>query len=211
MKEKPPPVHPTEIRTSISPSSAVELNTTSTLANYATEDQDSNLNLPAISTLIYCERSALDHAATETYARADLAPRHPTVTRLRGGVFGPESVSHTSTQLPCSIAKKGIQLNALTHNQTEFVSLPDGGPQRFILSEKDERVFPESLQLSFLPLGLSILSWGDGITRSPDRLAPELEETSGAEPLCDTCLEHPQIAGSPPGLEMWAANGTDHG
>nr|CAD7265343.1 unnamed protein product [Timema shepardi] len=32
-----PPVHPTEIRTSFSPSSAVELNTTSTLANYATE------------------------------------------------------------------------------------------------------------------------------------------------------------------------------
>nr|CAD7452502.1 unnamed protein product [Timema tahoe] len=37
MQEKPPPVHPTEIRTSISPSSAVELNTTSALANYATE------------------------------------------------------------------------------------------------------------------------------------------------------------------------------
>nr|CAD7571037.1 unnamed protein product [Timema californicum] len=36
-EEKPPPVHPTEIRTSISPSSAVELNTTSKLANYATE------------------------------------------------------------------------------------------------------------------------------------------------------------------------------
>nr|CAD7259195.1 unnamed protein product [Timema shepardi] len=36
-KEKPPPVHPTEIRTSISPSSAFELNTTSALANYATE------------------------------------------------------------------------------------------------------------------------------------------------------------------------------
>nr|CAD7263533.1 unnamed protein product [Timema shepardi] len=35
--EKPPPVHPTEMRTSISPSSAVELNTTSALANYATE------------------------------------------------------------------------------------------------------------------------------------------------------------------------------
>nr|CAD7592893.1 unnamed protein product [Timema genevievae] len=30
-------VHPTETRTSISPSSAVELNTTSALANYATE------------------------------------------------------------------------------------------------------------------------------------------------------------------------------
>nr|CAD7578640.1 unnamed protein product [Timema californicum] len=35
--EKPPPVDPTEIRTSISPSSAVGLNTTSALANYATE------------------------------------------------------------------------------------------------------------------------------------------------------------------------------
>nr|CAD7425501.1 unnamed protein product [Timema monikensis] len=34
---KPPPVHPTKIRTSISQSSAVELNTTSALANYATE------------------------------------------------------------------------------------------------------------------------------------------------------------------------------
>nr|CAD7427249.1 unnamed protein product [Timema monikensis] len=33
----PPPVHPTEIRTSISPSSAVELNMTSVLASYATE------------------------------------------------------------------------------------------------------------------------------------------------------------------------------
>nr|CAD7257132.1 unnamed protein product [Timema shepardi] len=34
---KTTPVHPTEIRTSISPSSAVELNTTNALANYATE------------------------------------------------------------------------------------------------------------------------------------------------------------------------------
>nr|CAD7427092.1 unnamed protein product [Timema monikensis] len=36
-QEKPPPVHPTETRTSISPTSAVELNTSSALANYATE------------------------------------------------------------------------------------------------------------------------------------------------------------------------------
>nr|CAD7575759.1 unnamed protein product [Timema californicum] len=36
-RDKPPPVHPTEIRTSISPSSAFELNSTRTLANYATE------------------------------------------------------------------------------------------------------------------------------------------------------------------------------
>nr|CAD7196628.1 unnamed protein product [Timema douglasi] len=35
--KKPPPAHPTEIRTSIAPSSAVELNTTSALVNYAIE------------------------------------------------------------------------------------------------------------------------------------------------------------------------------
>nr|CAD7572859.1 unnamed protein product [Timema californicum] len=52
---RPPPVHPTEIRTSISPSSAVELNTTSALANQAIEatpsspDRDSNLDLPVLS------------------------------------------------------------------------------------------------------------------------------------------------------------------
>nr|CAD7588747.1 unnamed protein product [Timema genevievae] len=43
-KEKPPPVHPTKIRTSISPSSAVELNTTSALANYATEEPVSKIS-----------------------------------------------------------------------------------------------------------------------------------------------------------------------
>nr|CAD7266234.1 unnamed protein product [Timema shepardi] len=44
-REKPPPVHPTEIRTSISPSSAVELNTTSALANYATEAVPSRVKI----------------------------------------------------------------------------------------------------------------------------------------------------------------------
>nr|CAD7430385.1 unnamed protein product [Timema monikensis] len=43
--EKPPPVHPTEIRTSISSSSAVELNTTSTLANYATKIFDDDIDM----------------------------------------------------------------------------------------------------------------------------------------------------------------------
>nr|CAD7430383.1 unnamed protein product [Timema monikensis] len=84
-----PPVHPTEIRTPISPSSAVELNTTSALANYATEagsvpafvwresgnpfrkntlstpGRDLNLDLPVSGNLVYCKRSALVHAATE--------------------------------------------------------------------------------------------------------------------------------------------------
>nr|CAD7263561.1 unnamed protein product [Timema shepardi] len=43
-RKKPAPVHPTETRTSISPSSAVELNTTSALANYATETCERRMN-----------------------------------------------------------------------------------------------------------------------------------------------------------------------
>nr|CAD7268389.1 unnamed protein product [Timema shepardi] len=43
--EKPPPVHLTEIRTSISPSSAVKLYTTSALANYATEAGVDNVDM----------------------------------------------------------------------------------------------------------------------------------------------------------------------
>nr|CAD7200906.1 unnamed protein product [Timema douglasi] len=54
LKEKPPPVHPTEIRTSISRSSAVELNTTSALANYATEaGQQATNKLSVVGNLIY--------------------------------------------------------------------------------------------------------------------------------------------------------------
>nr|CAD7261756.1 unnamed protein product [Timema shepardi] len=55
--EKPPPVHPTEIRTSISPSSAVELDTTSALANYASE--------AVITKLVYCiKRFTFNQSAT---------------------------------------------------------------------------------------------------------------------------------------------------
>nr|CAD7576609.1 unnamed protein product [Timema californicum] len=56
ISEKPPPVHPTEIRTSISPSSAVELNTTSVLANYATEaDEADNSSLHCVCFLKHNE------------------------------------------------------------------------------------------------------------------------------------------------------------
>nr|CAD7257479.1 unnamed protein product [Timema shepardi] len=120
--EKPPPVHLTEIQTLISPSSAVELNTTSVLANYATEADSrlsieqstpetyikrhpmvkqmrdntmyphlhggrvenhpqytrtgSNLDLPVISHLVYCESSALDHVATEAGEEVALRVSH---------------------------------------------------------------------------------------------------------------------------------------
>nr|CAD7259681.1 unnamed protein product [Timema shepardi] len=68
--EKPPPVQPTEIRTLISPSSAVELNTTSALANYDNEA----VHPTEIRTLISPSSgvelnttSALANYATEAY------------------------------------------------------------------------------------------------------------------------------------------------
>nr|CAD7397936.1 unnamed protein product [Timema poppensis] len=56
-----PDVHPTEIRTSISPSSAVELNTTSALANYATEAgcYDGDLTILPIFGSLLCHPSWL--------------------------------------------------------------------------------------------------------------------------------------------------------
>nr|CAD7258206.1 unnamed protein product [Timema shepardi] len=56
-EEKPASVHPTEIRTSISPSSAVELNTTSVLANYASEADVQLLNPQQ------CNMAKFDHIA----------------------------------------------------------------------------------------------------------------------------------------------------
>nr|CAD7576160.1 unnamed protein product [Timema californicum] len=68
--EKPPPVHPTEIRTSISSFSAVEqLNTTNALANYATEAGSvSNVHLrPECKrrmTVYFCKRAAFCNMMT---------------------------------------------------------------------------------------------------------------------------------------------------
>nr|CAD7204617.1 unnamed protein product [Timema douglasi] len=62
----PPPVHPTEIRTSIYPSSGVELNTTSALANYATEAGDRTYNIPVLDPLRITEIKIEDTSADST-------------------------------------------------------------------------------------------------------------------------------------------------
>nr|CAD7569420.1 unnamed protein product [Timema californicum] len=49
-------IHPTEIRTSISPSSAVEINTTSALVNYATEAESVTSSMPSLGDDIPGER-----------------------------------------------------------------------------------------------------------------------------------------------------------
>nr|CAD7397155.1 unnamed protein product [Timema cristinae] len=62
---KTPPVHSTEIRTSISPSSAVELYTTSALANYASEAGFTNLLFSTSTTKMHtkivenCEKACM--------------------------------------------------------------------------------------------------------------------------------------------------------
>nr|CAD7413895.1 unnamed protein product [Timema poppensis] len=55
---KTTPVHPTEIRTSISPSSAVELNTTSALANYATEAVKLSVPSPGDGSVVWTPASS---------------------------------------------------------------------------------------------------------------------------------------------------------
>nr|CAD7434698.1 unnamed protein product [Timema monikensis] len=75
-RKKPHPVHPTEIRPSISPSSAVELNTTSALANYATEakqrhtDSHVSSNLSKLAPFWYSMRFARSLGVKEKCRRA---------------------------------------------------------------------------------------------------------------------------------------------
>nr|CAD7200822.1 unnamed protein product [Timema douglasi] len=71
-------VHPTEIRTSISPSSAVELNTTSALANYATEagGDDSRLRTLLERKWIYRFLSCLADLCKESKTTTSRMPKH---------------------------------------------------------------------------------------------------------------------------------------
>nr|CAD7597208.1 unnamed protein product [Timema genevievae] len=88
LTEKPPPVHPTEIRTSISPSSAVELNTTGALANYATEAGDELISVQSVAEY------------SEPFTAADVNPASLQSARvwvtssakkcLRGGILLPD-------------------------------------------------------------------------------------------------------------------------
>nr|CAD7405951.1 unnamed protein product [Timema cristinae] len=88
---KPPdpsiPVHPTEIRTSISPSSAVELNTTSALANYDTEAGDYLLLAQQIGGEGYFYYTARHGGSTLTYRVFTRARRNNrnVVSFLHGG------------------------------------------------------------------------------------------------------------------------------
>nr|CAD7425778.1 unnamed protein product [Timema monikensis] len=62
VKEKLPPVHPTEIRTSISPSSTVELNTTSVVSQLRHQD---NLKHLALESTFHLKTKELDEPVTK--------------------------------------------------------------------------------------------------------------------------------------------------
>nr|CAD7423496.1 unnamed protein product [Timema monikensis] len=66
----PPPVHLTEIRTSISPSSVVELNTSSALANYATEAGIGKLELEEVNPHL-CGGRVENHLVKTTLSSLD--------------------------------------------------------------------------------------------------------------------------------------------
>nr|CAD7405569.1 unnamed protein product [Timema cristinae] len=70
-----PPPNPTEIRTSISPSSAVKLNTTSVLANYATEAGPRTINLDTFRrrTFFVNTMSSLKDSSTSTLMMSNIS------------------------------------------------------------------------------------------------------------------------------------------
>nr|CAD7202730.1 unnamed protein product [Timema douglasi] len=104
------PVHPTEIRTSISLSSAVELNTTSALANYATQAAKTNkygykrngsLNQTSLYSIEFSQQNVEDAIEFEEennqFPDRPLSPRPMTPRRVkRRSVISRGSTSRTS-------------------------------------------------------------------------------------------------------------------
>nr|CAD7262047.1 unnamed protein product [Timema shepardi] len=88
-KEKQPPVHPTEIRTSISPSSVVEVNMTSALVNYATEAGTKDLNIHHM----HIRRKWVYDLARNTKPRK-LLEKQERLTEKRSGGDDPSSFRH---------------------------------------------------------------------------------------------------------------------
>nr|CAD7443628.1 unnamed protein product [Timema bartmani] len=125
--ENPPsPVHPTEIRTSISPSSVVWLNTTGTLANYATK---AGMRVELVAFAIYHlltlipqmvleisrpnERSQnLRPSGVHRMVESDLAPKQSSYRDVKEDVVNGDS--------------KGIELKAITYKDPEKGDLEKG-------------------------------------------------------------------------------------
>nr|CAD7259022.1 unnamed protein product [Timema shepardi] len=99
------PVHPTEIRTSISPFSAVELNTTSALANYATEavhPTEIRTSISPFSAVELNTTSALANYATEwPYTRVSNPLLSNKISPVHSGVKPPPLEQDLPSTLGC--------------------------------------------------------------------------------------------------------------
>nr|CAD7404185.1 unnamed protein product [Timema cristinae] len=87
--EKPPPVHPTEIRASISPSSTVKFNTTGALANYAIEEDKRQRKSVRCTVPLICQ----------TIRRQD----KPISCAVLAGLVYPNSTDHAYNPTGCGV------------------------------------------------------------------------------------------------------------
>nr|CAD7262019.1 unnamed protein product [Timema shepardi] len=125
--EKPPPVHPTEIRTSISPSSVVERNTTSALANYATEAGIEEKPPPVHSTEVRTSispSSAVEQLNT-TNASANYATEagHLVLYRLRQSNIPIKFVTNTTKESRSCLHERLVQMGFDIEPQEIWTSL----------------------------------------------------------------------------------------
>nr|CAD7265071.1 unnamed protein product [Timema shepardi] len=99
----PPPVHPTMIRTSISPSLAAELNTTSALANYATEAGNVHRALKLTDELLEILPNHERAVGNKVYYLQDLEKRK------KGKKRGEDGADDTPADEPYTVTEKRPQ------------------------------------------------------------------------------------------------------
>nr|CAD7569805.1 unnamed protein product [Timema californicum] len=133
----PTPVHPTKIRTSISPSSAVELNRTSALANYATETvlTHSSSNSPIVGSSVGQWLASLGLAEYESLFHNngfdDLDFINGVIEAQDLKDMGLNSDSDINTilgaarSLPCKV-NNNLSANKNNNNSMDAVSTADG-------------------------------------------------------------------------------------
>nr|CAD7429988.1 unnamed protein product [Timema monikensis] len=125
IQEKPPTVHLTEIRTSISPSSAVELNTTSALANYATEagclENDEPDSLDYVDTIMKTEMKYYGSSPRVM----DSSTNHFTLDAKSQKIF--EVVTPTSQPSRSALSSSGsgaeVPPSRISKDELQFVNL----------------------------------------------------------------------------------------
>nr|CAD7573889.1 unnamed protein product [Timema californicum] len=140
LRTPPHPVHPTEIRTSISPSSAVELNTTSALANYATEadlgfrsrsssDRDSKTRSPRPQQSSLNTTSALANYATEAVMELRVGNKYRLGRKIGSGSFGDIYLgTNISTGEEVAIKLECIKTrHPQLHIESKFYKMMQGG------------------------------------------------------------------------------------